>query len=61
MFKRFRKFLSDVRNELKKVTWPSRDQTFKQTGVVLVIVAIVGVFLGVVDFGLNEAVKLIIG
>lgn len=61
MFKRFKKFLSDVRAEFKKVTWPTREQTLKQTGVVLVIVAITGVFLGMVDFGLSGLVKLIIG
>lgn len=61
MFKRFRKFLGDVRNEFKKVTWPTRDQTVKHTGVVLVIVAITAVFLGVIDYGLSGLVKLIIG
>jgi preprotein translocase subunit SecE len=61
MFKRFRKFLSEVRTEFKKVTWPSREQTLKQTGVVLVIVALTGVFLGMVDFGLSGLVKMIIG
>ncbi len=61
MFKRFRKFLTEVRAEFKKVTWPSREQTLKQTGVVLVVVAIIGVFLGMVDFGLSGLVKMIIG
>ena len=61
MFKRVRRFLTDVRSEFKKVTWPTREQTVKYTGVVLVIVAIVGVFLGIVDFGLSELVKLVIG
>ena len=61
MFKRFKKFLADVRIEFKKVTWPTREQTIKQTGVVLVIVAITGVFLGIVDYGLSGLVKLIIG
>jgi len=61
MFNRLKKFLSEVRTELKKVTWPSRDQTIKQTGVVLVIVAITGVFLGLVDFGFSELYQLLIG
>ncbi|MDT8446048.1 MAG: preprotein translocase subunit SecE [bacterium] len=61
MFKRIGKFFSDVRGEFKKVTWPSRDQTVKQTGVVLVITLITAVFLGVVDYGLNELVKQVIG
>ncbi len=61
MFKRFRKFLGDVRNEFKKVTWPTKEQTIKQTGVVLVIVSIVAVFLGAIDYGLSGLVKIIIG
>jgi preprotein translocase subunit SecE len=61
MFKRFRKFLSDVKAELKKVTWPTKEQTVKQMGVVLAIVAITGIFLGIVDVGLSEMVKLVIG
>ncbi len=54
MIQRIKKFLIDVRTEFKKVTWPTKDQTIKQTGVVLVVVAIVAVFLGVVDVGLSE-------
>lgn len=61
MFKKFRNFLKDVKAEFKKVTWPSREQTLKQMGVVLVIVAITGVFLGMVDYGLSGLVKMIIG
>lgn len=61
MFKKFKKFLTEVRAEFKKVTWPTREHTIKQTGVVLIVVAITGVFLGVVDYGLSGAVKLIIG
>jgi preprotein translocase subunit SecE len=61
MFKRFRKFLADVKAELKKVTWPTREQTVKQMGVVLVIVAITSAFLGIIDIGLSEVVKLVIG
>ena len=61
MIQKIKKFLVDVQNEFKKVTWPTRDQTIKHTGVVLVIVAITSVFLGVVDVGLSELVKLVIG
>ncbi len=61
MIQKIRKFIADVRAEFRKVTWPTRDQTIKQTGVVLVLVAITSVFLGVVDFGLSELYKLIMG
>jgi len=61
MIQKIRKFIADVRAEFRKVTWPTRDQTIKQTGVVLVLVAIISVFLGVVDLGLSELYKLIMG
>jgi len=61
MFKRFKKFLTDVKNELKKVTWPTREETIKQTGVVLVLVAFTGIFLFIIDFGLSGFVKMVIG
>ena len=61
MLRRIRKFLADVRTEFRKVTWPTREQTIKQTGVVFVVVAIVSVFLGVVDVGLSELFKFLIG
>ena len=61
MFARAKKFIVDVRGEFKKVTWPTREQTIKQTGAVLVISGITAIFLGAVDVGLNNVVQLIIG
>ena len=61
MIQKIRKFIADVRAEFRKVTWPTRDQTIKQTGVVLVLVALTSVFLVVVDLGLSELYKLIMG
>jgi len=61
MFKRINGFLIEVRGEFKKVTWPNRQQTIKQTGVVLMISLITAVFLGVIDYGLSEVVKQVIG
>ena len=53
-------FLREVRGELKKVTWPSRKQTVGSTAVVIILVAIISVFLGLVDMSLTEIVKLLI-
>ncbi|MDH5560882.1 MAG: preprotein translocase subunit SecE [Deltaproteobacteria bacterium] len=61
MFKKTRQFLADVKFEFKKVTWPTKEQTLKQTGVVMVLTAITSVFLGVVDYGLSEVFKQVIG
>ena len=60
MIKKGIKFLTDVRAELRKVTWPTREQTTKQTGVVLAMVAIMAFFLGAIDLGLSELVQLVI-
>ncbi len=44
-------FLKDVRTELKKVSWPSRQEAVKLTGVVILVSVIVAAFLGLLDFG----------
>jgi preprotein translocase subunit SecE len=53
-------FLQEVWAELKKVHWPGRKETYAATLVVLVIVSIVALFLGTVDFALFKAVQLIL-
>jgi preprotein translocase subunit SecE len=52
-------FLREVKTELKKVTWPTRKQTLGSTGVVLVLVMIISMFLGLVDMGLAGIVRFI--
>ncbi len=49
MLKKTRGFLTDVRVELKKVSWPSRQDTISSTGVVLVVVFIISFYLGIID------------
>ncbi len=44
-----REFLHDVRVEMKQVTWPSREDVFSTTWVVIAAVGFFGVFLAVVD------------
>jgi preprotein translocase subunit SecE len=53
-------FLKEVRDELRKVVWPTRDEIIRLTGVVIIISVGVGVFLGVVDFILTKIVGLLI-
>lgn len=43
-------FLKDVRLELKKVTWPTKQQTFKLTFIVIIITLALAAFLGLLDF-----------
>ncbi len=60
IFFRIREFLGEARAELKKVTWPTRKQTLASTGVVLVVVFVMAIFLGLVDYGLAKIVKVLL-
>lgn len=56
-----KQFLAGSLVELKKVVWPTPKQTLASTSVVIIVVIIVSVFLGIVDFGLSKVVKLVLG
>ncbi len=53
-----KQFLREVKQELKKVTWPSRKDTLSATVIVLVTVFVIAVFLGIVDSGLSSLIKM---
>jgi preprotein translocase subunit SecE len=55
------RFLKEAKIELKKVTWPSPRQTLASTSVVIIVVIIVSIFLGIVDFGLAKAIRMVLG
>ena len=55
------RFLKEAKGELKKVTWPTPKQTLASTSVVIIVVIIVSVFLGIVDFGLAKVIRLVLG
>jgi preprotein translocase subunit SecE len=55
-----RHFLSEAKAELKKVTWPTPKEALASTSVVIVVVIIVSIFLGIVDFGLTKIVRLVL-
>ena len=52
--------LRDVRNELRKVEWPTREELTKLTAAVVALSAVVGLFLGGVDFIFQEVIKILI-
>lgn len=54
---RVRTFLREVRVEMSKVTWPSRKELLQATAVVIVAVAVAGVYIGVFDFIWNLIVR----
>ena len=53
---RARLFLSEVRNELKRVTWPSQKEVYATTVVVILVSIFFGLYLFVLDFGIDSLV-----
>jgi preprotein translocase subunit SecE len=54
-----REYMKDVRGELTKVSWPTREELRDSTVVVIVTVLLVAAFIGLVDQGLNRVVALV--
>jgi preprotein translocase subunit SecE len=61
MFERLKKFLKEVKVELTKVTWPTVAELRGSTGVVIITVLAITVFIGLVDIGLSRLIALFLG
>jgi preprotein translocase subunit SecE len=55
-FERMRVFLSEVRNELKRVTWPSQKEVYATTIVVILTSIFFGLYLFILDIGIDRVV-----
>ena len=53
------KYFRECKAELKKVTWPSKDQIIHNTGIILVFIAIVTVILSLLDAGFAKLFQLL--
>ena len=53
LYERIRRFLRDAMIELRKVAWPTRQETISSTGIVLLTIVIMGAYIGVVDMLLS--------
>ena len=60
MFEKTRQFLKEVKVEIKKVVYPSREELIGSTKVVIITVFIVSFYLGVIDLGLSKLVKMLL-
>lgn len=61
MLQRAKLFLQESRRELKRVNWPTREETLRLTGVVIAISVAVAVFLGAFDYLFLKGVQAIVG
>ncbi len=50
MFNKISKYLNEVRDQLSKISWPSREELFGSVAVVLVLCIVLSIFVFGVDF-----------
>ena len=61
MFKKILQFFIDTKAEFAKVSWPSREELFQSTMVVVVVSLVVTAFIATVDQILTRVITLILG
>ena len=54
------RYLKETRSELKKVVWPSREETAKLTMIVIAVTVVMSISLGLIDYILARLFGLII-
>ena len=59
-FQRAGEFLQEVRNEMKRVTWPSQREVYATTVVVILFSVLFGLYLFGVDIALSRGVEWVI-
>ncbi|MEG8946787.1 preprotein translocase subunit SecE [Rosettibacter firmus] len=50
-------FVNDVVKEMKKVTWPSKDELKESTAIVIVVCLILALFTYVIDMSISQIFK----
>jgi len=52
-------FATDIIEELKKVSWPSKKETVRLTTIVIGISLIIGLYIGIIDVLLTKGLELV--
>jgi preprotein translocase subunit SecE len=52
--RRLRSFVAESQFEMRKVVWPTRDETIKTTGVIILVVILLSLLLGLIDLILKS-------
>lgn len=53
-------FLKEVRTELSKVIWPTRNQAVKLTAIVMGVSIVVAIFIGALDFLFTKLMEIFV-
>ena len=51
-----RNFLAESQFEMRKVVWPTSDETMKTTGIIIVVVIVLSLLLGLIDLILKSVI-----
>jgi preprotein translocase subunit SecE len=55
------RYFGETAGELRKVSWPTRQEAVQLTLIVLVVMTVMGIFLGLMDLGANRLLNLALG
>lgn len=58
---RIRAYFGEIIAELRKVVWPTREETRRLTVMVIIVAGAVGILLGVMDYAFTRIMEVIIG
>jgi|GEM_PF-589485 len=53
------RFFREARSEFKKIVWPTPKTVWKNMGITLLVIAIIGAFVALLDFGLTNLLGLV--
>lgn len=56
-----RRYFNETAGELRKVSWPTWPEARQLTILVIVVMVVIGIFLGLVDYGANSILNLALG
>ncbi len=59
LLKKIKSFFVDYKNELKKIVWPTQKTVLKNTGIVLAMIFVMGIFVAALDTGLLKLLSLV--
>ena len=52
-------FATDIIDEMKKVSWPTRSETIRLTTIVIIVSLIIGLYVGIIDVLLAKGLEII--
>lgn len=55
------RYFNETSGELRKVSWPTWPEARQLTILVIIVMVVIGIFLGLVDLGANSLLNMVLG